>query len=348
MDWNLLQTWFSKEFFFELGTSAGIFIFVLFFGYLVGDRIVPRLSGILFQNKIQSSHPLYKAGRRIIRLLFFLLGSYLFLRFQKLSPAFEEFVFLSFKIAAIILLTFSLVRLFSAVFETYSEKTEGLLSSASIISNVIRITLFAIGVILILQSLGISVAPILGALGVGGLAVALGLQPTLSNLFSGLSILMGKQLKKGDYVRLQGDGLEGYVQDITWRTTTIRRFNNSTIIVPNSVMSSSVFTNFDLPSKELSIAIEAGVAYQSDLEKVESIAVEIANEVLKQFYKNAPVKEVSFSYQRFGESSVDFKVILPSLEFTDQFAIKHEYIKRIHSRFQKEGVELRFQVKKGN
>ncbi|MBM9502628.1 mechanosensitive ion channel [Leptospira sp. 201903071] len=348
MDWNVVQTWFSKEFFFELGISAGIFFFVLFFGYLLGDRIVPKLSGILFQNRIQNSHPLYKAGRRIIRLLFFLLASYLFLRFLKLSPDAGEFVFLTFKIVAIILLTFSLVSLFSAVFETYSETTEGLLSSASIISNVIRITLFAIGVLLILQSLGISVAPILGALGVGGLAVALGLQPTLSNLFSGLSILMGKQLKKGDYVRLSGETLEGYVQDITWRTTTIRRFNNSTIIVPNSVMSSSVFTNFDLPSKELSITIEAGVAYQSDLEKVESIAVEIAKEALKQFYKSIPEKEISFSYQRFGENSVDFRITLPSLEFTDQFAIKHEFIKRIHSRFRMEGIELRFQTKKGN
>ncbi|AOP35062.1 mechanosensitive ion channel protein [Leptospira tipperaryensis] len=347
MDWNIIHAWFSKELFLELGTSAGVFIFVLFFGYVLGDRIVPKLSGILFQNRIQNSHPLYKAGRRIIRLLFFLLASYLFLRFLKLTPSTEEFVFLTFKITAIILLTFSLVRLFSAVFETYSEKTEGLLSSASIISNVIRITLFAIGVLLILQSLGISVAPILGALGVGGLAVALGLQPTLSNLFSGLSILMGKQLKKGDYVRLQGDGLEGIVQDITWRTTTIRKFNNSTIIVPNSVMSSSVFTNFDLPSKELSIAIEAGVAYQSDLEKVESIAIEIAKEVLNGFYKTDEQKEVSFSYQRFGESSVDFKITLPSLEFADQFAIKHEYIKRIHARFQKERIELRFQIKKG-
>ncbi|TGK22972.1 mechanosensitive ion channel family protein [Leptospira stimsonii] len=347
MDWNVIQTWFSKEFFMELGTSSGVFIFVLFLGYLFGDRIIPRLSGILFQNRIQNSHPLYKAGRRIIRLLFFLLASYLFLRFLKLSSSTEEFVFLSFKIISIILLTFSLVRLFSAVFETYSEMTEGLLSSASIISNVIRITLFAIGVLLILQSLGISVAPILGALGVGGLAVALGLQPTLSNLFSGLSILMGKQLKKGDYVRLQGDGLEGYVQDITWRSTTIRRCNNSTIVVPNSVMASSVFTNFDLPNKELSITIESGVSFQSDLEKVESISIEIAKDVLKQFYKTGEEKEVSFSYQRFGENSVDFRVTLPSLEFTDQFAIRHEYIKRIHSRFQKEGIELRFQLKKG-
>ncbi|MBE8399014.1 mechanosensitive ion channel family protein [Leptospira borgpetersenii] len=341
MDWNEIQTWISKDFILELGRAVGIFLFVLLFGYILGDRIVPKLSELFFQNKLQHSHPLYKAGRRNVRLLFFLFGTFLFLKFLKLPSASEEFVLLSYRILSIILLTFSFVHLFSTGLKAYSEKTEGLISSASIINNVIRIVLFAVGVLLILQSLGIPIAPILGALGVGGLAVALGLQPTFSNLFSGLNILFGKQLKKGDYVRLQGEGMEGHVQDITWRSTKIRRFNNSTIVVPNSVMASSVFTHFDLPTKELSIQIEAGVAYQTDLEKVESMAVDIGNEVLKKFYGSSSTKEVSFSYQKFDKNSVNFKIDLPYHEFTDQFPIQHEFIKLLYSRFQKEGIELR-------
>ncbi|EMI61626.1 transporter, small conductance mechanosensitive ion channel MscS family protein [Leptospira santarosai str. 200702252] len=341
MDWNDIQTRISKDFILELGTATGIFLFVLVFGYILGDRIVPKFSEVFFQNKLQNSHPLYKASRRSIRLLFFLFGTFLFLKFLRLPSNSEEFVFLSYRILSIILLTFSFVRLFSAAFEAYAEKTEGLISSASIINNVMRIMLFAVGVLLILQSLGIPIAPILGALGVGGLAVALGLQPTFSNLFSGLSILLGKQLKKGDYVRLQGEGMEGHVQDITWRSTTIRRFNNSTIVVPNSVMASSVFTHFDLPAKEFSIQIEAGVAYQTDLEKAESIAVDIGNEVLKKFYGSSLIKGISFSYQKFDKSSVNFKIDLPYQEFTDQFPIKHEFIKLLYSRFQKEGIEIR-------
>ncbi|EMJ96388.1 mechanosensitive ion channel family protein [Leptospira alstonii] len=340
MDWNEIQSRFSQDFLLELGTATGIFFFVLLIGYILGDRIVPKLSDVLFRNQIRNLHPIYKAGRKIIRLLFFLLASFLFLKVLKLSSIFGESVFLGFKILSIVLLTFALVRLFSAVFETYSEKTEGLIPSASIIGNAIRIILFAIGVLLILQSLGISIAPILGALGVGGLAVALGLQPTLSNLFSGLSILLGKQLKKGDYVRLQGDGLEGRVQDITWRSTTIRKYDDKTIVVPNSVMSSSVFTNFDLHSKEFSIRITAAVAYQNDLEKVEILSVQIGKEVLKKFYKSEEVKEVSFVYQKFGEGFIQFEIDLPYREFSDQFPIKHEFIKRLHSRFLKEGIEL--------
>ncbi|OCC27631.1 Mechanosensitive ion channel protein [Leptospira interrogans serovar Canicola] len=175
---------------------------------------------------------------------FYLLSSFLFLKFLKLTSV--ESVFLGFKILSIVLCTISLSHLFSAVFET---KTEGMVSSASIIGNAIRIILFTVCILLILQSLGISIVPILGALGVGGLAVALGLQPTLSNLFSGLGILLGKQLKRGDYVRMQGEGLEGYVQDITWRSTTIRKRNDSVIVVPNSVMASSVVTTLELSKK---------------------------------------------------------------------------------------------------
>ncbi|EMO54264.1 mechanosensitive ion channel family protein [Leptospira noguchii] len=336
MNWNEIQDWFSKDFLWELGKATGVFLFVLFFGYLLSDRINPRLFGFFLGDKIPTSHPIYKAGKKIIRLFFFLLSSFLFLKFLKLTSI--ESVSLGFKILSIILGTISISHLFSAAFET---KIEGTISSASIIGNAIRIVLFAVCILLILQSLGISIAPILGALGVGGLAVALGLQPTLANLFSGLGILLGKQLKKGDYVRMQGEGLEGYVQDITWRSTTIRKYNDSVIVVPNSVMASSVVTTLELSKKCFSIPIEANITYQADLEKAELLAINIGNEVLKKFYPSDSIGQISFSYQKFGPNVVGFKMDLPCLEFSDQFLIRHELIKRLHSSFQKEGIEFK-------
>ncbi len=336
MNWNEIQDWFSKDFLWELGKATAAFLFVLFFGYLLGDRINPKLFSFFFGDKIPISHPIYKAGRKIVRLFFFLLSSFIFLKFLKLTSI--ESVSLGFKILSIILGTISLSHLFSATFET---KIEGTISSASIIGNAIRIVLFTVCILLILQSLGISIAPILGALGVGGLAVALGLQPTLANLFSGLGILLGKQLKKGDYVRMQGEGLEGYVQDITWRSTTIRKYNDSMIVVPNSVMASSVVTTLELSKKCFSISIEANITYQADLEKAELLAINIGNEVLKKFYPSDSIGQISFSYQKFGPNVVGFKMDLPCLEFSDQFLIRHELIKRLHSSFQKEGIEFK-------
>ncbi|EMO26944.1 transporter, small conductance mechanosensitive ion channel MscS family protein, partial [Leptospira interrogans serovar Bataviae str. HAI135] len=151
----------------------------------------------------------------------------------------------------------------------------------------------------------------------------------------------GKQLKKGDYVRMQGEGLEGYVQDITWRSTTIRKYNDSMIVVPNSVMASSVVTTLELSKKCFSIPIEANITYQADLEKAELLAINIGNEVLKKFYPSDSIGQISFSYQKFGPNVVGFKMDLPCLEFSDQFLIRHELIKRLHSSFQKEGIEFK-------
>ncbi|MGQ2843733.1 mechanosensitive ion channel domain-containing protein, partial [Leptospira interrogans] len=151
----------------------------------------------------------------------------------------------------------------------------------------------------------------------------------------------GKQLKRGDYVRMQGEGLEGYVQDITWRSTTIRKRNDSVIVVPNSVMASSVVTTLELSKKCFSIPIEASINSQTDLEKVESLAINIGNEVLKKFYPSDSIREISFSYQKFGPNSVGFQMDLPCLEFSDQFLIRHEFIKQLHSNFQKEGIEFK-------
>ena len=105
----------------------------------------------------------------------------------------------------------------------------------------------------------------LTALGVGGLAVALALQDTLGNLFAGLQIVASKQVRPGDYLLLES-GQEGSVTDIAWRYTTLRTQSNNLVVVPNAKLGQSIITNFQLPDQPLSVIIEFGVAYSSDLE----------------------------------------------------------------------------------
>jgi small-conductance mechanosensitive channel len=104
--------------------------------------------------------------------------------------------------------------------------------------NLTKIVVFAVGILTILETLGIPIIPLFTALGIGGLAVALGLQDTLSNLFAGIQVIAAKQIRPGDYVKLEL-GEEGYVTDITWRYTTIRSSPNNRIIVPNAKVSSA-------------------------------------------------------------------------------------------------------------
>lgn len=216
--------------------------------------------------------------------------------------------------------------------------------SASIIANILRLIIYIVGILVILQTLGISITPILTALGVGGLAVALALQETLSNFFAGIQVILSRQVKTNDYIKLS-TGEEGYVADITWRNTTIRALSNNLIVVPNTKISSTIITNYHLPEQEMSVLVEIGVSYDSNLKEVEKITVETAKEVLQ--YVTGAIKEFEpfIRYHTFADSSINFSVILRAHEFTDQYLLKHEFIKTLHERYKKHNIEIPFPIR---
>jgi small-conductance mechanosensitive channel len=223
-------------------------------------------------------------------------------------------------------------------------RIEGVFPATSIFANLTRLLVFLLGALVILQSLHISITPMLTALGVGGLAVALALQPTLSNLFSGLQIIASGQVKPGDYVKLE-TGEEGYVTDITWRNTAIRALPNNMIIVPNSKVASTIITNYYQPDKEMAVLAPVGVSYRSDLDKVEQVTIAVAKEVMQDVDGGVPGFEPFIRYHTFAASSIDLNVIMRAREFADQYLIKHEFIKRLHERYRKEGIEIPFPIR---
>src|SRR6266404_164685 len=113
----------------------------------------------------------------------------------------------------------------------------------------------------IVLGLFVAITPILTALGVGGLAVALALQDTLSNLFAGLHLLADKPIRVGDYVRLSAESVEGYVVDVGWRSTRIRMLQNNVVVVPNKRVAESVITNYDLGETRMALLIRVRVGY---------------------------------------------------------------------------------------
>jgi len=107
---------------------------------------------------------------------------------------------------------------------------------------VIRAVVIVVGGLVVLGHLGIAITPILTALGIGGLAVALALQDTLSNLFAGFHLLADRPVRVGDTIRLE-NGMEGMVEDIGWRSTRIRQPADDLVIVPNAKLAQSILTN---------------------------------------------------------------------------------------------------------
>jgi small-conductance mechanosensitive channel len=230
-------------------------------------------------------------------------------------------------------------RIVGGLLDIYMNREAGFLPSASLLTNLAKALVYGLGILIALQSLGISVTPILTALGVGGLAVALALQETLSNLFSGLQIIASRDIKPGEYIKLN-TGEEGYVMDISWRNTIIRALPNNLVIVPNAKLAAAIITNYQQPDKEISFGVNASVSYQSDLEQVERVAIEVAKTVLRATHGGVADFEPVVRFQSFGESGIDFSIILRAHEFTDQFLLKHEFIKALYQRFDAEGIEI--------
>ena len=244
-------------------------------------------------------------------------------------------------VVLILLSTWVLAKIVSGLVQMYSRQVGDGFLSTSMMSNLSRFLVILLGGLTVLQYLNISITPILTALGVGGLGIALALQDTLATLFAGLHIIASKQIKPGDYVKLS-TGEEGFVADITWRYTNIRSLANTITIVPNAQMSKAVVTNFNLPEQETSILVPIGVSYDSDLEKVERVTIEVAREVMQSLEGGVPEFEPLVRYHTFGDSGIHFNVLLRGRHINDQYPLKHALIKRLHRRYREEGIEIPF------
>ncbi|MEW6676270.1 MAG: mechanosensitive ion channel domain-containing protein [Nitrospirota bacterium] len=152
-------------------------------------------------------------------------------------------------VIVILSITIATANLSGKIFTNYIQKMDLRIPTTGLAYGILKGTILVIGFLIILTALGVSITPLITALGVGGLAVALALQDTLANLFAGLHILMEKSIRVGDFVKLE-TGQEGYVEDITWRTTRIRMLPNNMVVIPNSKLSQSIVTNYYLPEKK--------------------------------------------------------------------------------------------------
>ncbi|GAB3665904.1 mechanosensitive ion channel family protein [Actinocorallia lasiicapitis] len=230
-------------------------------------------------------------------------------------------------------------RLAAGAVSSIAVARSGVAQSVTIFANITRAVVLVVGTLVLLQSVGVSVTPIITALGVGGLAVALALQDTLANLFAGVHILASRTIVPGDFIKLE-TGEAGNVVDINWRKTTIRTIEDNLVIVPNAGFAAAILTNYHQPAQEMDLLVHAKVGYHGDLARVEQVTLEVCREVMDHVEGGVPGAEALMRFHTFGESSIDFLVVLRTREFNDQFLLKHEFIKRLHARFRAEGIEI--------
>jgi small-conductance mechanosensitive channel len=243
------------------------------------------------------------------------------------------------QVAGILLVTAFASRIGGRMIRAYTQREDARLPSSSIFVNLARTLIWVIGVTTVLAARGVSIAPLLTALGVGGLAIGLALQPTLENFFSGIQVLMSKQVLPGDFVQLE-TGQQGWVQDVTWRNTTLKLMSNDLVIVPNATIGKSLVTNYSTLDEQTVIWLNLGVDYSSDLGQVERATLEVAREVGAQVEGAVPGYEPLFRFTEFGDSAVRLTVSVQAESAHTRPVVRHEFIKRLKARYDAEGIVI--------
>jgi small-conductance mechanosensitive channel len=323
---------------------VGIFVAVFITGLIIRKILFIKLTNITKHSKTHIDDIIVESIKTPFLIWFLMLGIYAALTISKLPEKAVNMVGTLLLVLGMFSVTMVVANIASKMISAYSSSFEHSLKTYSLTKNIIRVLIYLVGFLMILKALGRDIGPLIATLGVGGLAVALALQDTLANLFAGFHIIMNKIITVGDYVKLEG-GQEGYVTDITWRSTTIRMPANNLIVVPNTKIAQAIVTNYYLPQKDLAFAVEMSVHYNSDLPKVEKVVVETAGEVMKEIDGGVPEFEPAVAFHTFAESGVNFSVILKAKEFSNQGKLKHEFIKKIHARFKKEGITIPYPIR---
>jgi small-conductance mechanosensitive channel len=327
-----------------LAAPLGLAVLGLGLGLVARRTILGRLARLAARTRTEADDLMVAAFRGPVVLWGLILGLYVAAEVATLPAATAHLVQRVLVVLLIASVTWALAGLAGGVVRSQTTTEHGPLPSATLLSNITKGIVLVTGLLVILDTLGIRITPIITALGVGGLAVALALQDTLANLFAGVFLLASRQVRPGDFVEL-GSGEKGYVQDVTWRFTTIRQLPNNITVVPNSKLASAVTTNYYLPEREMSVLVQVGVAYDSDLRQVERITVEVGKAVLREVQGGVAEFEPFIRYHTFGDFAIQFSVILRAREFTDQYLITHEFIKRLHERYRQEGIEIPFPIR---
>ena len=329
----------------EIWLSPVLIIFAaILFGLIFKKFIHSKLKRFTELSDWEGDDILLESVESQIVLWSFLFSLFLVFKDLSINPEYSKYILIIIKIILIASITHSMAKLILGLFNLWSNKQSGGFPSTTIFTNIVKITIYVIGLLIILDSVDISIAPMLTALGVGGLAVSLALKDTLSDVFAGLHILLSKKVQPGDFVSLDS-GEMGYIQNITWRNTKMLERTNNILHIPNTKLSSAIVKNYDSGDPSFSVKVFMGVDYNSDLEHVEKITMDVANELHQTLEETNKLSKPSFKFRGFGESSIDFAIYFRGNKYGDQNPIIHQFIKKIHKRFKEESIQIPYPIR---
>lgn len=328
----------------RMAMGIAIVMSYLIVALLLWKLVLRYLSRAASRSSTQWDNVFVAAAKTPVNLFIFVFAGWIGERYMHLPQGWDQALDQIIRIILILALVLFVDRFLRGAIELYREHLTSFHLSRGFARLIARLLVLMLGSLILLDTLHISITPLLASLGVGGLAVGLALQGTLSNLFAGVQVIGTQPIRVGDYIKLES-GEEGYVVEIGWRATCIRMLPNNTVIIPNAKLADSVIVNYYLPERELAVLVEVGVSYNSDLKHVERVTSEVARDIQKTVQGAVTEFEPFIRYHTFDASSTNFSVIMRAHEFVDNSLMKHEFIKRLHARYQQERIVIPWPIR---
>ncbi|MEM4296637.1 MAG: mechanosensitive ion channel family protein [Candidatus Anstonellales archaeon] len=211
---------------------------------------------------------------------------------------------------------------------------------APLARKVLKFIIIFISIIIALGQFGIEISPLIAGLGIGGLAVGLALQDTLSNFFSGIHILSDKPFRKGDYVII--GNTDGFVEEIGWRSTKIQKFNkNLIIIIPNKTITESVITNLGQENIPYVHTVNFSVGYGVSINKLRKIYNEIIKKLIEEnFVIHDKNNKPELRLTNFGADGLEFTAVFPVPHYTKRFNTQSRFLELLYNRLAEENIDI--------
>ncbi len=328
----------------QIGIALGIFLVVYLFRKFLVKKILNLLHRLTSRTSIDLDNYLVVALDKPLQLFFAALGIYLALTYLPLSAETDVLISRVFRSVLVILAASCLWNLVGLYVE-HSEEYGGLpgvkidLILLPFVSRVVKFIIASLALIVILQEWDYDVNGFIAGLGLGGLAFALAAQQALSNVFGGIVIITDKPFSIGDWILTPS--VEGVVEDINFRSTKIRTFEQAVVTVPNSTLANEPITNWSRMGKRR-INFTLGLKYDTPRDKIEKCVKDI-----RAMLQNHPAihpETILVFFDSYGDSRLNI-----FLYFFTRTTVWEEYLRvkedvnlKIMDILEKEGVSVAF------
>ena len=247
------------------------------------------------------------------------------------------------KSIAVIIWTYAIAKLvkiaiselgFKFAAKTKSTLDDELMPLFQKLSNII---IFFAGIMIIFNIWKIDITPFLASAGIAGFVIAFAAKDAISHLFGGISMYFDRPFKVDDRIQLES-GEIGNVLEIGIRSTRVKTFDETVVVIPNSIIANSKIINYNQPESKIKVKMKINVVYRSDIEKVKKTLLDIANKI--EGIEKDPAPSVYFS--NLGDYALEFLVILWVDSPGHQFVAKTKMNEEVYKRFNKEGILIPF------